>query len=58
MVLDFISPENVTECIQLTDEVRQLPEDHKAKIDKLEVVYLTTQLFASNMFPFEELGSY
>ncbi|KAH7545899.1 hypothetical protein FEM48_Zijuj01G0142600 [Ziziphus jujuba var. spinosa] len=37
VVLDFISPENVTECIQLTDEIRQLPEDHKAKVDKLEV---------------------
>ena len=37
MVLDFISPENVTECVQLTDEIRRLPEDHKAKVDKLEV---------------------
>ncbi|CAK8577837.1 unnamed protein product [Lathyrus sativus] len=36
-VLEFVSPENVTECIQLIDEVRQLPEDHKAKVDKLEV---------------------
>ena len=37
MVLDFISPENVTECVQLTDEIHRLPEDHKAKVDKLEV---------------------
>ncbi|KAG2685234.1 hypothetical protein I3760_10G115200 [Carya illinoinensis] len=37
VVLDFLSPENVTECVQLTDEVRLLPDDHKAKIDKLEV---------------------
>lgn len=37
VVLDFVSPENVTECIRLTDEVRLLPEDHKAKVDKLEV---------------------
>lgn len=37
VVLDFMSPENVIECIQLTDEVRLLPEDHKAKADKLEV---------------------
>ncbi|CAJ2678394.1 unnamed protein product [Trifolium pratense] len=36
-VLEFVSPENVTECIQLIDELRQLPEDHKAKVDKLEV---------------------
>ncbi|RXH86058.1 hypothetical protein DVH24_017111 [Malus domestica] len=37
VVLDFVSPENVAECIQLTDEVRLLPADHKAKVDKLEV---------------------
>ncbi|KAL9383990.1 hypothetical protein Peur_024313 [Populus x canadensis] len=37
VVLDFLSPENVTECIQLMDEFRQLPENHKAKVDSLEV---------------------
>ncbi|KAL2579440.1 hypothetical protein AAZV13_15G063000 [Glycine max] len=35
--LEFVSPENVSECIQLIDEVRLLPEDHKAKGEKLEV---------------------
>ncbi|KAH1218114.1 Lysine-specific demethylase JMJ25 [Glycine max] len=35
--LEFVSPENVSECIQLIDEVRLLPEDHKAKVEKLEV---------------------
>jgi lysine-specific demethylase 3 len=40
-VLEFVSPENVTECIQLIDELRQLPEDHKAKVDKLEVIFVT-----------------
>jgi len=40
-VLEFVSPENVAECIQLIDEVRRLPEDHKAKVDKLEVISLT-----------------
>lgn len=40
MVLDFVSPENVTECIHLIDEVRLLPEDHKAKVDKLEVYFI------------------
>ncbi|RDX81127.1 Lysine-specific demethylase JMJ25, partial [Mucuna pruriens] len=35
--LEFVSPENVTECIQLIDEVRLLPKDHKAKVEKLEV---------------------
>ncbi|EEF37719.1 conserved hypothetical protein [Ricinus communis] len=37
VVLDFVSPENVTECIQLVDELRLLPENHKAKMDSLEV---------------------
>jgi len=36
-VLEFVSPENVTEGIHLIDEVRLLPEDHKAKADMLEV---------------------
>ncbi|TKY59355.1 Lysine-specific demethylase JMJ25 [Spatholobus suberectus] len=36
-VLEFVSPENVTEGIRLIDEVRLLPEDHKAKADILEV---------------------
>lgn len=40
VVLDFVSPENVTECIHLIDEVRLLPEDHKAKVDKLEVYFI------------------
>lgn len=40
VVLDFVSPENVTECIQLSDEVRLLPDDHKAKVNKLEVDFL------------------
>ncbi|XP_065878305.1 lysine-specific demethylase JMJ28 [Euphorbia lathyris] len=37
VVLDFLSPENVTECIQLVDELRLLPEQHKAKEDSFEV---------------------
>ncbi|XP_047161602.1 lysine-specific demethylase JMJ25-like isoform X3 [Vigna umbellata] len=35
--LEFVSPENVAECIQLIDEARLLPEDHPAKVEKLEV---------------------
>ncbi|XP_022142227.1 lysine-specific demethylase JMJ25 isoform X2 [Momordica charantia] len=37
VVLDFISPESVSESIQLIDEVRLLPEDHIAKEKTLEV---------------------
>ncbi|KAK7302681.1 hypothetical protein RJT34_13575 [Clitoria ternatea] len=35
--LEFVSPENVGECIQLIDEVQLLPKDHIAKVEKLEV---------------------
>ncbi|XP_027330361.1 lysine-specific demethylase JMJ25-like isoform X2 [Abrus precatorius] len=35
--MEFVSPENVTECIQLIDQVQLLPKDHKAKVEKLEV---------------------
>ncbi|GLT83064.1 hypothetical protein SLE2022_013760 [Rubroshorea leprosula] len=37
VVLDFISPENTNECIQLVEELRLLPEDHKARSDMFEV---------------------
>ncbi|CAH1427075.1 unnamed protein product [Lactuca virosa] len=37
VALDFVSPENVGECIQLTEDFRVLPQNHRAKEDKLEV---------------------
>ncbi|KAK8267009.1 hypothetical protein V6Z12_D12G284400 [Gossypium hirsutum] len=37
VALDFVSPENVQECIRLTEEFRLLPKSHRAKEDKLEV---------------------
>ncbi|XP_004232586.1 lysine-specific demethylase JMJ26 [Solanum lycopersicum] len=37
VALDFVSPENVGECIRLTKEFRMLPQKHRAKEDKLEV---------------------
>ncbi|WOK96037.1 lysine-specific demethylase JMJ25-like isoform X2 [Canna indica] len=37
IALDFVSPENIGECIRLTEEFRLLPKKHKAKEDKLEV---------------------
>ncbi|KAJ3693934.1 hypothetical protein LUZ60_009414 [Juncus effusus] len=37
VALDFVSPENLQECITLSDEFRLLPESHRAKEDKLEV---------------------
>ncbi|WVZ59777.1 hypothetical protein U9M48_009876 [Paspalum notatum var. saurae] len=37
VAMDFVSPENVDECIKLTGEFRRLPSHHKAKEDKLEI---------------------
>lgn len=37
VALDFVSPENIPECIRLTEEFRHLPPNHRAKEDKLEV---------------------
>ncbi|KAL2939054.1 Lysine-specific demethylase JMJ25 [Bienertia sinuspersici] len=37
VALDFVSPENVHECIRLTEELRSLPRNHSAKEDNLEV---------------------
>ncbi|KAF5193795.1 Lysine-specific demethylase jmj25, partial [Thalictrum thalictroides] len=37
VAIDFVSPENVKECIRLAQEFRELPHNHMAKEDKLEV---------------------
>ncbi|XVE73703.1 hypothetical protein DITRI_Ditri11bG0140000 [Diplodiscus trichospermus] len=37
VALDFVSPDNIEECIRLTSEFRKLPKNHRAKEDKLEV---------------------
>ncbi|KAL2467233.1 Transcription factor jumonji (jmjC) domain-containing protein [Abeliophyllum distichum] len=41
VVLDFISPENATQCVQLSDEIRLLPMRHKAREKLLEVKRMT-----------------
>ncbi|GAQ81602.1 transcription factor jumonji (jmjC) domain-containing protein [Klebsormidium nitens] len=37
VAMDFVSPENLDECWKLTQEFRVLPDDHRAKEDKLQV---------------------
>ncbi|GAV73305.1 JmjC domain-containing protein [Cephalotus follicularis] len=37
VAVDFVSPENIKECLRLTEEFRRLPKDHKCKADKLEI---------------------
>ncbi|MCL7030462.1 hypothetical protein MKW94_005312 [Papaver nudicaule] len=41
VAMDFVSPDNVQECIRLTEEFRLLPKGHRAKEDKLEVKKMT-----------------
>ncbi|XP_006391906.2 lysine-specific demethylase JMJ25 isoform X2 [Eutrema salsugineum] len=38
VAVDFVSPENIHECLRLTEEFRQLPKNHRAREDKLEVL--------------------
>ncbi|XP_051138188.1 lysine-specific demethylase JMJ27-like isoform X2 [Andrographis paniculata] len=37
VALDFVSPDNIQECIRLTKEFRLLPQNHRSKQDILEV---------------------
>lgn len=41
VALDFVSPENVGECIRFTEDFRVLPQNHRAKEDKLKVKFLS-----------------
>ncbi|KAI3917697.1 hypothetical protein MKW98_021459 [Papaver atlanticum] len=41
VAVDFVSPENVPECMRLAEEFRLLPQNHWAKEDKLEVKKMT-----------------
>ncbi|XP_015886698.1 lysine-specific demethylase JMJ25 isoform X1 [Ziziphus jujuba] len=41
VALDFVSPENVGDCIHLTEEFRKLPPNHRSNEDKLEVKKMT-----------------
>ncbi|GKV19137.1 hypothetical protein SLEP1_g29430 [Rubroshorea leprosula] len=55
VVLDFVSPENTSECIQLIDELRLLPEDHKARSDKFEVNKMALYSISSAIKEIREL---
>ncbi|XVF27933.1 hypothetical protein REPUB_Repub14bG0152200 [Reevesia pubescens] len=37
VAVDFVSPENIKECLRLTEEFRHLPKNHRAREDKLEI---------------------
>ncbi|XP_066390206.1 lysine-specific demethylase JMJ26-like isoform X6 [Miscanthus floridulus] len=44
IALDFVSPENIQQCLSLTEDFRRLPVGHRAKEDKLEVWALVQNL--------------
>ncbi|XP_028806707.1 uncharacterized protein LOC114761497 isoform X3 [Neltuma alba] len=46
VALDFVSPENVQECVRLTEEFRLLPKKHRSKEDILEIKKMA--LYAAN----------
>ncbi|XWS15542.1 hypothetical protein CRYUN_Cryun34aG0009000 [Craigia yunnanensis] len=37
VAVDFVSPENIKDCLRLTEVFRQLPKNHRAREDKLEI---------------------
>ncbi|XP_054778587.1 lysine-specific demethylase JMJ29-like isoform X2 [Prosopis cineraria] len=48
VAVDFVSPENLRECLALTNQFRLLPKNHRAREDKLEIkkmiVYAADQI--------------
>ncbi|KAL7180788.1 hypothetical protein ACSBR1_039780 [Camellia fascicularis] len=57
VALDFVSTENVSECIRLVEEFRSLPGNHRAKEDKLEVKKIALHAIDSAVRDLEELAS-
>ncbi|XP_073125655.1 lysine-specific demethylase JMJ27-like isoform X2 [Henckelia pumila] len=57
VALDFVSPENVQECVRLTEEYRLLPRNHLAKEDKLEVKKIVLHAIGQAVKDFEAFSS-
>ncbi|XP_011620489.2 lysine-specific demethylase JMJ25 [Amborella trichopoda] len=57
VAMEFVSPENVHECIQLTDELRSLPKNHESKEDKLDVKKMTLYGVSAAVKEIHELTS-
>ncbi|KAA8515539.1 hypothetical protein F0562_018850 [Nyssa sinensis] len=55
VAVDFVSPENVHECLRLTEEFRQLPKGHKAREDKLEIKKMILHAINQAVEDFEAL---
>ncbi|XP_031269234.1 uncharacterized protein LOC116127730 isoform X2 [Pistacia vera] len=56
VALDFVSPDNVQQCIRLTEEFRLLPKGHRAKEDKLEVKKMTLYAVSAAVTEAESLA--
>ncbi|CAK9140951.1 unnamed protein product [Ilex paraguariensis] len=57
VAVDFVSPENVHECMRLTEEFRKLPKYHRAKEDKLEIKKMILHAINQAADDFEKLTS-
>ncbi|CAL1397569.1 unnamed protein product [Linum trigynum] len=55
VAVDFVSPENVSECLRLTEEFRQLPKNHRAREDKLEIKKMMVYAMEEAVRDLEEL---
>ncbi|KAH0857491.1 hypothetical protein HID58_085752 [Brassica napus] len=56
VAVDFVSPENIHECLRLTEEFRQLPKNHKAREDKLEIKKMVIYAIEQTLKEFEMLS--
>lgn len=57
VAVDFVSPENIHECVRLTEEFRKLPKDHKAREDKLEIKKMIIHAMNQAIQDYEDLTS-
>ncbi|KAK9151619.1 hypothetical protein Syun_009928 [Stephania yunnanensis] len=55
VALDFVSPQNIKECLRLTNEFRQLPKEHCAREDKLEIKKMIVHAVNHTVKELEEL---
>ncbi|CAI9285198.1 unnamed protein product [Lactuca saligna] len=55
VALEFVSPENIGECIRLTEDFRLLPQNHMAKEDKLEVKKMALYAVETAVMDLEKL---
>ncbi|CAI9783934.1 unnamed protein product [Fraxinus pennsylvanica] len=53
---DFVSAENIHECLRLTEEFRLLPKNHRAREDELEVKKMILHAVNNAVSDFEKFG--